>query len=169
MVHKLALILGGAGVAGVFALALVLGGSPFALPAAADSGVAALATDATATASPEPSATNGREDRTVVDTIYVRPAPTADATARPTASPSDDADDRGRGGDDDRSGSNRGPDADRRHGDGDDDDRSGSNHGSDDDDDSFDDDSHDDDSRDDDSHDDDSHDDESSHDRGDDD
>ena len=90
MVHKLALILGGAGVAGVFALALVLGGSPFALPVAADSEVAALANGSAPTNSPEPTDAQGRKVQTVVDTVFVRPAPTDEATADPTAAPTAD-------------------------------------------------------------------------------
>ena len=137
MVHRLALIFGAVGVAGVVALALVLDGSPFAGTAVADNGTAALADVSLSTATDEPTSSPSPRVKTIVDTVFVRPEPTAEprarATANQTAEPPTEPSFDDRGGsssvNDGRSGSSGGHDQDD-----DDDDRSGhGRHGHDDD------------------------------------
>jgi hypothetical protein len=139
MVHRLALTIGGLGAIGVLGLALMAGGNPLAASNAsvtAQPGVDALVDDQLT------GSITDEEVRTVVDTVYVRPAigsPEPTASPGPTSSPDptsspeatfdafDDHDDHR---DDDRSGHRDGDDDLDRSGPGDgdddhDDDRSG--------------------------------------------
>jgi hypothetical protein len=95
MIHRLALTIGGLGAVGVLGLALALGGNPLAASGAtatAEPGVEALVDEQLIA-----STTGGSGVRTVVDTVYVRPAdsdPSSDGRrngSNPQQTPSPDA------------------------------------------------------------------------------
>ncbi|MEO8625267.1 MAG: hypothetical protein ABI452_01070 [Candidatus Limnocylindrales bacterium] len=68
MVHRLAILLGGVGAAGVLALAMNLGGLFSAAPTAADTSAATPASDQAVAAAPDAT-------KTVIDKVYVEPTP----------------------------------------------------------------------------------------------
>ena len=95
MIHRLALTIGGLGAVGILGLALAVGGNPLAASGAtatAEPGVEALVDEQLIA-----STTGGSGVRTVVDTVYVRPADSNSSSdgrrngSNPPSTPSPDA------------------------------------------------------------------------------